>query len=136
MKQLANSFILAGLLSLAATSWAQAKRDPCGEITVSQQVAECASRTRQKEEVDLNAEFAAAKKRIDLIYKNRKRLGYKLTAALVKAQRAWRVFRDRNCEVEAFEIEETSEAHATVLNNCIARINRDRTQELKKTVTE
>ncbi len=120
----------------ATTSWAQEKILDCGDISISQQVSECAENERQRAEKDLNAEYTAVKKRISLAYKNHKNLGDKLTSALVRAQRAWLAFRDRNCEVEAFEVEANSEAHSTVLNNCVARIDKDRILELRRTAAE
>jgi uncharacterized protein YecT (DUF1311 family) len=124
------------LSTLALGAAAQAKDDPCQAVTASEQVRACALQTRQRAEAGLNAAYAATRQRIASTYRSQPALGKQFGAALLKAQRAWLAFRDSQCELAAFDAETDTLAHATLVDNCVARIDNARQQDLASLLAE
>ena len=57
-------------------------------------------------------------------------LGMELIALFDTEQSLWEAFRDTSCAREAFEIESTSVAHLTTVNDCKTSFNQARTNQI------
>ena len=80
----------------------------------------------------LLTEMTSFEKRARKVYAPEPTLGKELIDKVLSAQEAWRSYRDKNCIVEAYEIEEGTPAYITTVNNCIILMNIERTNVLKK----
>ena len=78
----------------------------------------------------LNDVYKRLMQQIDRDYRSNSKLGDEFRSNIKKAQQAWLKYRDANCAVEAFEVEVGTSAHTTTVNVCLARMSRERTQEL------
>lgn len=114
------------LLILALPLLGQATENPCTEIKVSQQVAQCAKYRKDKSDTLLNLTYKNTIEKIKNQYINHPKLSRQYTETLKTAQRAWLRLRDADCKLEAFQIEETAEAYQTTLDNCTTKFNYDR----------
>ncbi|KAF1072838.1 MAG: hypothetical protein GAK45_00053 [Pseudomonas citronellolis] len=126
--QRASLFALA-LLALPA---AQADdEDPCQVQGVSQAVDECAALQRKAADSQLNQQYQAVLHQIGSTYSNDPKLSTSFKDQLRTAQKAWVQLRDADCKVEAFEVEEGTAAHTTIVNNCVTRLTQQRTAWLR-----
>ena len=71
-------------------------------------------------------------KRANQLYAPDPALGKELIDKVRNAQDAWLSFREKNCSVEAFEIQVGTPAYITTVNNCIILMNAERIKVLKK----
>lgn len=106
--------------------------DPCARIEASQQIAQCAEYIKERSDKLLNLSYKATLDRIRHQYKQAPSLADQYISLLREAQRNWITLRDADCKLEAFEIEETAEAHQVTIDNCIARMSTDRENYLKR----
>lgn len=130
-------FIL--LLSVATSCMAQPpvtsslKDDlDCSNISISMQLDDCVHKAMMTSNTDLIDEIANFEMRVANIYEADPKLGKALIDVVRQAQDAWITFRDINCRVDAFEIEEGTPAYITTVNNCIIRMNGIRVEEIKR----
>ncbi|SDR76234.1 lysozyme inhibitor LprI family protein [Pseudomonas oryzae] len=114
------------LLIIAHPTLGDIAKNPCERIESSQQVAQCAEYRRHHSDSLLNSSYKATLARIKNQYKNTPSLADQYISLLREAQREWIKLRDADCKLEAFEIEETTEAYQTTINNCVSRISEDR----------
>lgn len=109
-----------------------AAENPCKNIQYSQQVAQCAEYEKEKYDNLLNLSYRAVIERIKAQYASSPELSKQYIDTLKKAQQAWIKLRDADCKLEAFQIEETAEAHQTTINSCISRMSKERSTYLEK----
>lgn len=105
--------------------------NPCEKIEASQQIAQCAEYKKDQSDKHLNSAYKATLDRIKHQYEQSPTLADQYISLLRGAQRKWIKLRDADCKLEAFEIEETTEAHQTTINNCISRMSENRANYLK-----
>lgn len=105
--------------------------NPCADVQTSQQVNECAAKRYELADHDLNDTYKQFMHKIDKDYKAMPKLGIKYRSAIKRAQQAWIKYRDTNCSALAFETETGSLAETSTLNDCLARMTSERTNELK-----
>ncbi|MDH5178166.1 MAG: DUF1311 domain-containing protein [Gammaproteobacteria bacterium] len=116
----------------AAGSGAGTGAPDCAVIQSSPQLDACVHKHWVAAEAELAAGFGAYRQRIKTLYAADAELGKKLLDKVQQAHSAWLTFRDANCRVEAFEIEEGTPAYVTTLENCLIRMNAERFDVLKK----
>ncbi|MBU3057794.1 lysozyme inhibitor LprI family protein [Pseudomonas indica] len=122
-------FILLTTLSFCANAEVSS---PCDSIESSQQIFLCSEHVKKIADNRLNTSYQEALRRIKNQYKNSADLASEYLSLLKESQRAWLKVRDKNCELEAFEMERGTEAHITTTNNCIARMSKSRANYLDK----
>lgn len=124
------------LFLLAFPALSDTVENPCEKIEVSQQIAKCAEYKKELSDGLLNSSYKATLDRIKHQYEKSPALADQYISLLRGAQKKWIKLRDTDCKLEAFEIEETTEAHQTTINNCISRMSEDRTTYLKNIAPE
>lgn len=119
-------------ISFASPAFSDAIRDPCEEIEISSQIAQCARYKKDQSDKLLNSSYKATLNRIRQQYEKSPLLADQYISLLRAAQREWIDLRDADCRLEAFEIEETAEAYQVTINNCISRMSDDRANYLNR----
>lgn len=122
-------FVFAGL-SFCCRTVVYAEQDPCSNIVTSQQVFDCSVEKIKNADIRLNKAYKNLKGRVSLAYKADPKLGGVYIEKIRNAQRAWLHLRDLTCPLEAFEIEPGTQAYHSVVNNCFARMEDDRSTYL------
>lgn len=115
--------MFSGLLGLP-TAFAQ---DDCNEITISEQIDRCSDVAKNDADSQLNTSYHQLMARLEAQYRVEPDTGAAYTAKVKEAQRVWIKLRDANCPLEAFEIKPGTSAYVATVNNCIARMSRERT---------
>ena len=115
--------VFSGLLGLP-TAFAQ---DDCNEITISEQIDRCSDVAKNAADSQLNTSYHQLMARLEAQYRTEPDTGAAYTAKVKEAQRVWIKLRDTNCPLEAFEIKPGTSAYVATVNNCIARMSRERT---------
>lgn len=119
------------LFFLAFPALSDTVESPCEKIEASQQIAQCAEYKKDQSDKTLNLSYKETLDRIKHQYKESQALSDQYLSLLRGAQREWIKLRDADCKLEAFDIEETTEAHQTTINNCISRMSENRANYLK-----
>lgn len=101
-------------------------QDECTGITTSQQVDKCSDVSKVAADSQLNTSYHQLMARLETQYQAEPDTETAYTAKVKEAQRAWIKLRDANCPLEAFEIKPGTSAYTTTVNNCIARMSRER----------
>lgn len=104
----------------------------CTVISNSLQLDNCVNKKMLNSNALLLAETTRFEKRAKKIYMPDPDLGKELIDKVRNAQDAWLSFREKNCSVEAFEVQEGTPAYITTVNNCIILMNAERIKVLKK----
>lgn len=104
----------------------------CTVISSSPQMDNCVHKKMVSSNALLLVEVEKFEKRAKKIYKPDPALGKELIDKVRSAQEFWISYRDKNCIVEAYEIEEGTPAYITTVNNCIIHMNKKRIVALKK----
>lgn len=104
----------------------------CTVIRNSLQLDNCVHKNMLSSNYQLLAEMRSFEKRAKTAYKPDPALGKELIDKVRMAQETWLSFRQKNCEVEAFEVQEGTPAYVTTVNNCVIRMNAERVNVLKK----
>ena len=132
-------FYVLVLLVAATSCMAQTPRSEhvnkvldCKVIKTSPQLDACVHSKMVQSNIRLKNEFLSLEERVRHAYTADQKLGDEFIEKVRKAQKAWVTFRQLNCSVEAFDIEEGTPAHNTTVNNCIIRMNAARISALIK----
>lgn len=104
----------------------------CDQVTISAQYDDCIKKNilesnRQLEEIINRLEINIAKS-----YQADQQLGRALIKTVLESQNAWRHYRDKHCEIIAFEIEEGTAAYITTINSCAIELNEERMEQLRQ----
>jgi len=132
--------LILALIMIVTTSTCVAQSKPtnsedkfdCSNITISPQLDACVKQQMIKSNALLQMEMKNFQERVARAYAPAPELGKELIDLVRKSQEAWIQFRKLNCRVEAFQIEEGTAAHITIVNDCIVRMNKQRIDVLKK----
>jgi len=122
-----NSVLIALVLLPVSAALAQ---DDCSEIRSSSQVAPCSEAAKNSADSQLNTSYHQLMARLESQYSVNPKLGAEYSTQVKESQRAWIKLRDTNCTVEAFEIDSAKPAHVALVNNCIAKMSRERSTYL------
>lgn len=101
-------------------------QDEYAGVSTSQQVDKCSDVSKVAADSQLNTSYHQLMARLETQYQTEPGTGTAYTAKVKEAQRAWIKLRDANCPLEAFEIKPGTSAYVTTVNNCIARMSRER----------
>ena len=104
----------------------------CIVIRNSLQLDNCIHKKMLSSNARLLAEIKNFEKRAKKLYTPDPVIGKELIDKVGNAQDAWLNFREKNCIVEAFEVEKGTPAYITTVNNCVIRMNTARINMLKK----
>lgn len=124
--------VLSFITAFSLYAFAESSNSSCDNVENSQQILLCSEHVKKTADNRLNTSYQEALRRIKKQYKNSAELAGEYLLLLKESQRAWLKVRDKNCELEAFEIEKGAEAHTTTTNNCIARMSKSRANYLDK----
>ncbi|TLX61568.1 DUF1311 domain-containing protein [Stutzerimonas nosocomialis] len=119
------------ILLFASPAYSGTAENPCEMIEISQQISQCAAYNKDQSDHLLNLSYKATMDRIQRQYGRDHPLADQYVSLLKKAQREWIKLRDADCRLEAFEIEETTEAHQVTIDNCISKMSNGRASYLK-----
>lgn len=98
----------------------------CENIQDSQGVLGCSKDEKNEADNKLNDSYQLLKARIGSQFERDRRLGEKYLMEVKQSQLAWMNLRDKNCALEAFEIERGSQPYESVINKCVARMSNER----------
>jgi uncharacterized protein YecT (DUF1311 family) len=132
--QIMIKYIASGGLLFAATCayGASDQSTSCASAKISAEVDTCVARQYAEADRKMNTVYTQVMAQIDRDYKPEPRLGKELKAKIKNAQLAWLSFRDAQCAVEAFEIEQDKPAHTTTVKACMNRLTVERTTQLER----
>ena len=124
-----NILVMASVLFLTC-SYAYAA-DDCSAAQTDAEINSCWAKEKSRAENELNAEYASAKQRIAKAYTTHKALLTQYNNTLLDSQRGWLKYRDNQCKLEAFMADEKSAVYVSLIDQCTARIDRERVAQLK-----
>jgi uncharacterized protein YecT (DUF1311 family) len=126
MKALMKFFVSLFVFGLAGTANADTE---CALIS-NASIESCVAENFKQADRELNVVYRQTIDQVVSSYKAEPELRTELLSKLKSAQTAWIKFRDANCAVFAFEIEESKPAYTMALNQCKTRMTKDRTGQL------
>jgi len=119
------------LLLLAFTTTTHAVED-CSKKTSDPEVFTCAENNRVVAEKQLNSAYADAKKRIDVAFSQDADIKKQYLAVFLESQRSWLKYRDTQCQLVAHIADKKSNPYQVFTNDCIAKLDEERTKQLKE----
>lgn len=105
--------------------------DVCQNLQAEADVLKCSTQKKDNADLLLNKTFSEAKKTIEHAYRSHEELGAQYFSILLDGQRGWLKYRDAQCKLEAFAAEDNTAASAIATNECIARFDNTRSEDLK-----
>lgn len=130
----ARTKIAASLLLACYAKYATSGEPSCSALTASQEVFLCSVQERSRSDRALNNSYHDSLARVQSAYENDPTLGRELRMKIIASQRAWIKLRDANCSLESFGATQGSQAFETTLNNCIAKMSKERAAYLESVV--
>lgn len=124
-------YLSVAFLCFGISNAVSAKVD-CFKKTNGPEVYACAENNRNVAEKALNEEYAAAKKRINKAFSVADDIKKNYLTVFTESQRGWLKYRDNQCKLEAHIADESSNPYAVLTNNCVARLDEERTAQLKE----
>jgi uncharacterized protein YecT (DUF1311 family) len=124
-------FVISATSCMAQPPTPLADKPYCTDINTSSQVDDCIHMDMMNSQTLLSNELLNFEKRVKHVYEADQKLGKALIQIVREAQDAWITFRDKNCKIEAFQIEKEMPAYVTTINNCVIQMNTRRIEELK-----
>lgn len=109
--------------------------DPCLNIQYSEAVFLCSKKTFEDSDAKLNETYRTLLSAIRKKYNSQPDLGAEFVEKIKSSQRAWINFRDKNCTVFSFMINEESQAYDTSVYSCKNDMTLRRTKELETILT-
>lgn len=126
-----NKFLIGTSITFLVSSASAQAMDDCSKKTSDPDVFICAQSNRTVAEKELNREYSKAKKRIDDVFSSSSEERKDYLSVLLEAQRGWLKYRDNQCKLYAHVADKNSNPYATFTNNCIAKMDEQRSTELK-----
>lgn len=126
MKKILQCFLSICVLCLVGT----ARADEQCVLSSSASIESCVAENYKKADRELNIAYRQTIDKVAISYKADPELRIELLSKLKSAQTAWIKFRDANCAVFVFEIDESKPAYSMALNKCKTRMTKDRSAEL------
>lgn len=126
MKDLMKFLVRLFVLCLAGT----VRADTQCALRSSASIESCVAENFKQADRELNVVYRQTIDRVVSSYRAAPELRTELLSKLKSAQTAWIKFRDANCAVFAFEIEESTPAYAMALNQCKTRMTKGRSEQL------
>lgn len=126
-----NNCIAASVLCCAIFTTA-AYADNCDNAANDTEVHACLQKNKDDAEKALNNEYSSAKDRIHSGFRDSQAATNENLDLLLKAQRGWLTLRENQCQLEAYGADKNSNPYVDSINDCIARMDKERTQVLKQ----
>nr|WP_154324570.1 lysozyme inhibitor LprI family protein [Pantoea sp. 201603H] len=104
--------------------------DVCHNITTSDQVALCSESKKDLADKYLNEQYSMLLSKVNSAYMNDESLKQEFVNNIKISQRDWIKFRDSNCKLYSFQIDNKSSAYQTTVNECVAKMSETRGKEL------
>lgn len=104
--------------------------DVCRNITTSDQVSLCSESKRNLADKYLNAQYLTLLSKVGSAYVNDEALKQEFVNKIKTSQRDWIKFRDSNCKLYSFQMDDKSSAYQTTVNECVAKMSETRGKEL------
>ncbi|EIV7688365.1 DUF1311 domain-containing protein [Salmonella enterica] len=104
--------------------------DVCRNITTSDQVTLCSKSKKDSADKYLNEQYSMLLSKVNSAYMNDESLKQELVNNIKTSQRDWIKFRDSNCKLYSFQIDNKSSAYQTTVNDCVAKMSETRGKEL------
>ncbi|BBV30755.1 Uncharacterized protein conserved in bacteria [Citrobacter werkmanii] len=104
--------------------------DVCRNITTSDQVALCSESKKNSADKYLNEQYLMLLSKVNSAYVNDESLKQEFVNNIKTSQRDWIKFRDSNCKLYSFQIDNKSSAYQTTFNECVAKMSETRGKEL------
>ena len=117
-------------LSFLCTSISFAS-DSCESVDSELQHMECLSKNYEMSEHKLSAYHRGLENDVLSYYKADLSLGKSLVDTMKSSQVLWMKYRDKQCEVQLFEIEKESPTYETSMQACIVDFNKERISQLE-----
>lgn len=119
------------LLLISFIPFALLADDPCLNIQYSEAVFLCSKKIFEDSDAKLNETYRTLLSTIRKKYNSQPNSGAKFIEKIKLSQRAWINFRDTNCTVFSFMIDEESQAYDTSMYSCKNDMTLKRTKELE-----
>lgn len=126
-----NIYLSIAILCFGFSGAVSAMED-CSKKTNDPEVYTCAENNKDVAEKALNQEYAAAKKRIEKAFSADETIKKNYLTVFTEAQRGWLKYRDNQCKLEAHIADANSNPYIVFTNNCVARLDEERTAQLKE----
>ncbi|HAH3574964.1 TPA: hypothetical protein GFX97_21425 [Escherichia coli] len=110
--------------------------DPCSDIQLSPQVFLCSKVSFEHSDSELNNTYKNLLFMVRKEYSAQPDLGVEYIEKIKSSQRAWLNFRDANCAVYSFQIDEKSQAYETAMYSCKNDMTRKRIEGFKSILTQ
>ncbi|MDK9604627.1 lysozyme inhibitor LprI family protein [Lelliottia wanjuensis] len=104
--------------------------DVCRNVTASDQVDSCLKSKKDSADKYLNEQYSMLLSKVNSEYINDESLKLDFVKNIKKSQRDWIKFRDSNCKLYSFQIDNKSSAYETTINECVAKMSETRGKEL------
>jgi len=102
----------------------------CENIQLSDQVFLCSKQSLEQSDAILNKEYKNLLSKIRITYKSHASLKDEYVNKIKSSQRAWVIFRDKNCYVFSYQIDPGAQAYETSVNACKDKMTKERTKDL------
>lgn len=122
MKKILSSLFLFPFLSYANIE--------CDHIKSSDQVYLCSKQSWETSNSNLNIKYRELLSTINSQYASHEVLKKEYINKIKSSQRAWVDFRDKNCEVFAYQINVGTQAYETTMNSCKDKMTQERIKDL------
>jgi len=106
--------------------------DDCDNAANDSEVHQCLQTKKDDAEKTLNAEYVKTKERIQQGLRDSPSDTKTYMELFVKAQRSWLMLRDYQCQMESFGADKKSNVYLDSTNECVAKMDNERTATLKK----
>lgn len=117
-------------LFLFFISFALQASDVCYNVQLSEQIFLCSKKTFENSDIELNKTYKTVLSTVRKEYNSQPDLKTEFVEKIKNAQKAWITFRDTNCVVYSFQIDESSQAYETSMYSCKNDMTRRRIEEL------
>ena len=104
--------------------------DVCRNITTSDQVALCSKNKKNSSDKYLNEQYSTLLSKVNSAYVNDEDLNQEFVRKIKASHRDWIKFRDSNCKLYSFQMDDKSSAYQTTVNECVAKMSETRGKEL------
>jgi len=104
--------------------------DVCRNITTSDQVALCSENKKDSSDKYLNEQYSMLLSKVNSAYVNDEDLKQEFVNKIKTSQKDWIKFRDSNCKLYSFQMDDKSSVYQTTINECVAKMSETRGKEL------
>ncbi|MCU5771110.1 DUF1311 domain-containing protein [Erwiniaceae bacterium BAC15a-03b] len=106
--------------------------EDCSKKASDPDVFICAETNKVTAEKELNTEYLNARKRVTVAFSAEETVKKEYMTVFTEVQRGWLKYRDNQCKLEAHIADKGSNPYIVFTNNCIARLDEERTAQLKQ----